>query len=445
MKKPAIAFGRLAALILVTLFSVAVMFATAVKSTPNGGSESAGESATKIAAAAPVVVSVLRTEPIEILDIYSGMIQPFERYSVAFEIPGRIIELGQTSSGVDLDEGDAVHDGQVLAVMDQRILKARVQETQAILEQAQQELQRAKQLRNRRSQVITETEFQRRVTELAIAEAQFATAEKNLEDATLISPCDGRISKRMVNEGESITMHQPVFEIVEVDRLLLVVGVPESRVRELENRRKQINQRASDGATVDEPFRAYVQLMGTSRFGVPWPVLEAEVFRIGETADDKTGLFEVEILLDNQDRSLKPGQVAVAKIVIDYMQGYRIPIESVLFRGDIPYVYAVQESSSDLNFMFWNLGPAADFKALRVPLARYIEQEGTLIVPNMPEQATRIVVRGQHRLVNDRRVRIVTENSDSESQPSSTNNSSTADGQARPPSRLSAETTDQRG
>ncbi len=442
MKKPAIALGRLAALSLVTVFAGAVMFATGIRSSDHGTTSSTGEMATGTDAAAPVVICELSTEPIEIVDIYSGMIQPFERYSVAFEIGGRVIELGQTAGGSDLDDGDPVHDGQVLAVMDQRILQARVQETRAVLEQAQQELERAKQLRNRRGQVITETEFQRRVTELAVAEAQFATAEKNLEDATLISPCNGRISKRLVNEGESITMHAPAFEIVEVDRLLLVVGVPESRVRELENRRRALSERVSRGGA-SESFRAYVQLMGSDRFGVPWPVLDGEVFRIGETADDKTGLFEVEILLDNEDRSLKPGQVAVARVVIDDMQGYRIPIESVLFRGDVPYVYAVQESTSDLNFMFWNLGPAADYKALYVPLSRYIEQEGSLVVPSLPEEATRIVVRGQHRLVNDRRVRIVSDSPAQSGRP--TSNSSTADGQARPPSRLSAETANQRG
>ena len=251
MKKPAIAIGRLAALILVTVFAGAVMYTTGFKSTPNGSIESSGKAATRTIAAAPVVVSELHTQPIEILDVYSGMIQPFERYSVAFEIPGRIMELGQTAGGADLDDGDPVHDGQVLALMDQRILKARVQETRAILEQAQQELDRAKQLRNRRGQVITETEFQRRVTELAVAEAQFATAEKNLEDATLISPCNGRIAKRLVNTGESITMHQPAFEIVEVNRLLLVVGVPESRVRELENRKRYLSERARQGRCSD--------------------------------------------------------------------------------------------------------------------------------------------------------------------------------------------------
>lgn len=442
MKKPAIALGRLAALVLVTLFAGAVMFATGIKSTPNGGDRPTGEQSVQTAAAAPVIVADLHLEPIEIVDIYSGMIQPFERYSVAFEIGGRVTELGQTTAETDLDIGDAVHDGQVLAMLDQRILTARVQETRAILEQAQQELERAKQLRNRPSRVITETEFQRRVTDLAVAQAQFTTAEKNLEDATLVSPCDGRVSKRLVNAGESITMHSPAFEIVEVDRLLLVVGVPESRVRELESRDRELQIGKKNGHPT-EAFRAYVQLMGADRFGVSWPVREAEVYRIGETADDKTGLFEVEILLDNEDRALKPGHIAKAKIVTDRMEGYRIPIESVLFRGDVPYVYAVRESNSDLNFMFWNLGPAPDFIAKRVSLDRFIEQEGSLIVPSMPEGTRQIVVRGQHRLVDNRRVRIVTESPDPATQPSATSNASTADGPTS--SRRSADGGDRRG
>ena len=100
-------------------------------------------------------------------------------------------------------------------------------------------------------------------------------AQKNLADATLLAPCDGIISQRLVNAGESIAMHQPAMEIVQVDRVLLIVGVPESRVQELDNRRRLLASRrppavltdsAVDPTTVAIPT-VHVQLMGTDRFG----------------------------------------------------------------------------------------------------------------------------------------------------------------------------------
>ena len=400
-----LAIGRLVAMILVTGFALSVMWVTATKSGKK--TETVGDlppEQTTVGAAAPVVVRDLKPESIEILDTYSGMIRPFERYLMAFEISGRVKELGLNQADKRLDDGDTVRQGQVLAILDKDILQARVQERTALMEQAQEDLTRAKQLRNRENRVISEADFRKRVTDMAVAEAQTATAQKNLENATLVSPCNGRISKRFVSEGESINMHAPAFEIVEVDRVLLVVGVPESRIHEIETERQRLRQSNPQG---DAIFKAYVQLMGTDRYGVPWPKRIGQVFRVGETADDKTGLFEVEILLENEDGGLRPGSVALAQIVIDSITGYQVPIPSVMFRGDQPFIYSVHQSKSDLHYLFFNLGAEADYQAKRVPLERYIEQDGALIVPDMPVDDRKIVVKGQHRLVQNRRVRIV--------------------------------------
>ncbi len=400
--------GRIAGLLIVTLFAGAVMWATGIRRVSDDPAEAAAtpDAPPTLEPAAPVVVQTLTAEPIEVLNTYAGMLQPFERFSVGFEVAGRVSELGQNAQQHVLDEGDHVREGQVLAVLDQRILTARVNETTALLEQAQQELQRARQMRRGPNPAISETDYQTRVTELAVAEAKAITAQKNLEDATLKSPCDGIISLRMINAGESIAMHAPVFEIVQVDRVLLVAGVPESRVQELERRRRYL-QEAGQDSRGSLPFRVHVQLMGRDRFGTPWPPREGEVFRIGETADDKTGLFEVEILLENADGHLKPGLVAEAGIVVDELLAYRVPLDAVMFRGSTPYFFAVQQQPTDLKSMFWNLGPQADFFAKQVPLNQFIEQEGELIAPEIATPNRQMVIRGQHRLVDGRRIRIV--------------------------------------
>ena len=188
-------WGRIVGLTVVTLFAGAVMWATGVRRVDSAAEMGVGE-ATEVTEtpAAPVAIQQLHAEPVEILNTYAGMIQPFERFSVAFEVPGRVANLGQNDSQRDLDEGDVVRQGQVLAMLDQRILTARVNETSARLEQAQQELERARQMRQVPNPAISETEYQTRLTELAVAEAQAVTAQKNLEDATLKSPCDGVIS-----------------------------------------------------------------------------------------------------------------------------------------------------------------------------------------------------------------------------------------------------------
>ena len=373
--------GRFVALVLVTVFALAVMWAFNTRKTPDLG-ESATEGVSVTSLAAPVVVETLKAGPRTITDTYAGMIRPFERYLMAFEIGGRVRELGQNDAGEPLDEGDLVQKGQVLAVLDQRILEARVQETVAVLEQAQEELERAKQLRNRANRVISETEFRQRITDVAIAEAQAETANKNLEDATLRSPCNGRISRRYINAGESINMHAPAFEIVEVDRVLLVVGVPESRITRIENRWKR---RQSAIASEDQSPDTTVQLMGKDLYGKSLATKSGEIYRISETADDKTGLFEVEILLDNPaddetNTALRPGQIALAEIIVDELAGYELPLESVLFRDGKPAFFTVTPYESNLGYMFWDLGDATDFRAIHVPFSEYVEQGSNIVI-----------------------------------------------------------------
>ena len=86
---------------------------------------------------------------------------------------------------------------------------------------------------------------------------------------------------------------------------------------------------------------------------------------------------------------------------------YRVPVDAVLFRGQTPYFFAVRQQPTELKAVFWNLGPQPDFFAKQVPLSKFIEQEGELIVPEIREEDRHLVVRGQHRLVDGRRVRIV--------------------------------------
>ena len=90
--------GRFVALVLVTVFALAVMWAFNTRKTPDLG-QSATEGVSVTSLAAPVVVETLKAGPRTITDTYAGMIRPFERYLMAFEIGGRVRELGQNDAG----------------------------------------------------------------------------------------------------------------------------------------------------------------------------------------------------------------------------------------------------------------------------------------------------------------------------------------------------------
>ncbi len=348
-------------------------------------------------------------ETIDIYDTYAGLLEPWERYTLGFEMAGRVLTLGNDIQDQPLDQGSRVEQGTVLARLDDRILKARLTEAEAAREQADNHYRRAQQLKERGNSAISATDLEDRWTAKLQAEARYEMAVKNLEDATLRSPATGYIARRQILAGESVSPHQPAFELVESDRLLLVLGVPESRMPEILGRWREVRNGSAQG----EAFQAHVELVGRDRFGQPWPRLSGRVYRVSETADDKTGLFEVEVEVANAEQRLKPGMVARAQLVIGQVQGYRIPSPAVLFRSDQAYLFKLQEDERQ-TLASSTSETEAVYPVQRVPLARWSEQGPDVIVPQATENPLSVVVRGQRRLVDGQRVRVIAWQADDE-------------------------------
>ncbi len=331
--------------------------------------------ATTRSVAPKAVVAILEThsELIEIIEKYHGMIRPFERHPLAFEVPGLLESLGENEDGDPLDVGDRVKSGQILAQLDERRLQAQLRESRARVENTQFDLQRYETIRSQGLRAITEQEYQTAVTEATLAEAQHDIAIQNLEDAVLRTRVNGVISKRMAQVGESVNMHQMIFEVLELDRVLLVVGVPESRIRDI-----KVGQ------------DVHVRFIASDAFGRPHRIMQGTVHQVGEAADERLGLFEVEVVIDNSEGDLKPGLVAQARIIIDRINGFRVPIEAAVMRGDRVMLFSIDEQA----------------RAQSYSLGDRREQGGDLILLELPEEHRRVVVRGQHRLVDGREVEI---------------------------------------
>ncbi|MEN0110374.1 MAG: hypothetical protein AAF805_06585, partial [Planctomycetota bacterium] len=198
---------------------------------------------------------------------------------------------------------------------------------------------------------------------------------------------------------------------VENDRLRLVVNVPEARVRELELRRRHVEAVRRGEETAVDPecavFRANVRLEGTDLFGNEWESIPAEVYRIAESADAVTGLFEVEVEIPNGDGLLRPGMVATSQIVTDRIYAYSAPETAVLFRSGQTYAFTIDRESAPLEVMYWDVGETPLDRARRVELTRWIDQGDRILIPADGGELSGLVVRGQQRLRDGQLVRVV--------------------------------------
>jgi RND family efflux transporter MFP subunit len=402
--------SRFLGLVIITVFGVAVMVAAGNNWFSAGGAKSGDgdKQAAQLTASSVLVIPVSRQD-IEITDRYSGLLEPLERYRLSFEIGGRIEKLGVNVDGQPLDDGDRIRKGQTIAVLDKRGMLARLEEAEALADQADKELERAVKLRQANARSVTEAEFIQRQTEFKVTQAKLKLAQKAVDDATLTAKIDGVISRRLVNMGESVAPQQLVLEVVRTDSVLLVVGVPESRItavvdRLAEAKRQSLRPDSDQLPLGDTTFIARVTLVGKDLLGSPREPMIGAVRRIAQTADQTSGLFPVEVLLRNASQRLRPGQIAIAELIVGRVNAYRIPITAAQFTDNRAFVFSVDGGEVPV------LPPreGASYVAIRHELVPgdYFEQGKSLIVFDFP--ADNVVLRGQHRLVNERPVKVLT-------------------------------------
>ena len=400
LKRAGVSSGHLIGMSLITVFGIFIMMASLMK---GKGAVVDEEMINLEDQPAPVKIATIQSEPIEIKDRYSGLIQPFERYNFSFQLPGKIESIGKNQKGKALDEGDVVSSGQVLASLDTQATMAEKEEATATAQFAKGELDRAIELRKANQSVVTEADLQRRKRDFHVAQSRLESVTERLSEMQLVSTVDGVISRRWVNSGESVNVQQPAFEVIQVDRVLLSVSVPESKIRRLLAREKWVASKRKEMGSVDSAtnlFKAYVKMIGSPNFGVQdsEPII-GEVFRIGQTSEQDSGLFVVDVLIENRQGTLRPGLIAISDIVVNQIEGFRLPITATVVQNGKMFLYAAQEKGSEQLIA----------RRFEIQKDNYEIQDDDVVIRDLPEEFRQVIVAGQHRLVDGRSVSKVAE------------------------------------
>ena len=152
------------------------------------------------------VVAATRGTAVEIV-YATGAVEPVRWAKVASLIRDRIVEICHC-------EGRQVAKGEVLARLDDRELRAQLQELKAREEFSKRELSRVTELIGRG--VATTQAHERAATDLRQIQALISVQMEKLDDYTINAPMDGVVLRR---DGE-------IGEIAEQGQILFWVGVP---------------------------------------------------------------------------------------------------------------------------------------------------------------------------------------------------------------------------
>ncbi len=147
-----------------------------------------------------------------------GSVHATRETDVAFEVPGRIIEI-------NVVEGDRVQAGDVLAKLDPRDYEATLSSAQAQRNAAFTDYQRY--LKAVKANAVTRQTVDTSKSQFEVADAQLNKALKALEDSVLRAPFSGRVARKMVEDFANVQAKQAVFTLHDESSLEVRVNVPE--------------------------------------------------------------------------------------------------------------------------------------------------------------------------------------------------------------------------
>ena len=252
----------------------------------------------------------------EVFELASGDIAAIDARSLAVSLPlsGSLAPLSSATikskiSGVveatTVQEGMAVSAGQVLARIDQADLRARLQQQQAMLDEAQAKLSMAaKNEANSQAllsqKYISQNAFDSTQNTVALARANVKSAAAMVEiarialnDGVIKSPIGGIVSKRHVQAGEKLAPDMPIYSIVNLSELTLEAQVPASEIPRVK---------------VGQDVRFKVDGFQKREF-------EGKVARINPATEAGSRAMLVYIAVRNDDGALRAGMFAKGSIV----------------------------------------------------------------------------------------------------------------------------------
>ena len=259
----------------------------------------------------------------EIANTLLATTQATARYEVRV-----LSETTGNTDKVEVEEGDQVTRGQVLARLSNPEASISLSTARANVARLRRELAQLKPLIDKgyvARQTYDELQFQ-----LKQARDQVGQLSAQVADLTIRSPIDGVVASRSLIRGQQVTPGQELFYVVDPSQLEAIIYVPERSLR-----------RINEG----DPAYAISDALGGVRF-------PGQIRLISPVVDPQTGTIKVTVALTDavvtdaatgRPVTLRAGMfVSVYLITDQHPNATLIPKRAVLYEDDNPYVYVAR-------------------------------------------------------------------------------------------------------
>ncbi|QJB57536.1 efflux RND transporter periplasmic adaptor subunit [Pseudodesulfovibrio sp. zrk46] len=299
-----------------TLPTALILFMLAVIA---GCSETESEATTTIPTTEKAInVETLTIKPIALNDYLTlpGETEPDDDVCVSSESSGTVIWLG-------VKEGDWVKKGALIARLDAASSDARFNQVKASKKLAAEQLRRRKELLKKG--VLAQEEFDQMEAELERTEASLKEMMVNVQYGVVRAPISGVINKRYVDRGERLNVGDMVVDIVNPSVIRTTINVPE----------------------MDIPYIHKGQEVAVTVDAIPGRTWKGVVEFVSFKADRASKTFEVRVLTDNPDNTIRAGmlgRVSLLRRALD--QAITAPLYAIINQGGERLVYVEENGQA---------------------------------------------------------------------------------------------------
>jgi membrane fusion protein (multidrug efflux system) len=259
----------------------------------------------------PANVVLLKVAPSTMQDRINlpGVIEPWEKLTLLSKVPGTVIDTL-------VQEGDKVIKGQVIARLDPADFRIALNSARAVYELAVTDQQRLATLFEQ--DIIPRAQIEKIDAHVKTSKAALQNAKLMLSRCTITAPISGVIRRLDAVEGLLLNVSDPVAEILQIDRVKAVVGIPESDVAMVRN----IEEVTLTVQALDDK-----DIIGRTHY-------------LASSPENGAKLYRMELAVGNNDHQILPGMFFRAQIVKKvYQDTMAVPIYTVIKRQDKQFVY----------------------------------------------------------------------------------------------------------
>ena len=245
---------------------------------------------------------------------FPGITLPAKQVKVLAEVKGRVVRKRAK-------EGQRIRDRDIIVALETRDYENALFAARASHEAALAALKRIRMLFQKNA--VSQSRLDDALARVRNLKAHMDNAALALERCTVRAPFDGVLNRIYVHEGDFVGVGDPIAEVLQMDRLKVQVGIPESDVEAV--RRK-------------DTFLVTVDALGGKAF-------EARKAFLSKRADPMARLYDLNLILNNPSHEILPDMfVRVEVVKKEIPKGIAVPLYAVVNRNAENVVFVVNDA-----------------------------------------------------------------------------------------------------